>query len=363
MNQAFDISVIIPVFNGFPYLKKCFDALQKQNGSQLNIEILFIDDASTDKSVELIESFNSKNINIIKFKSNLGQSVARNIGIKNALGKYVFFQDVDDTIENNSLEVLFSKAKSYNSEFVFSDHRRIECSEDQRKNKYDFLEETIFEKKQIIISMKKEYDDPNTGHLGLFGCNGRLIRRSLLIDNNIFFDESLRWNEDKTFAWFVLSHVKKAIYVRKKLYSFYVNPNIQTAGIESLNYNFSIKNIKSITKHINQSLKTIGLSQEETKKITQKTLIFHAIKVLISVSIRLMFNKIEFKKGNMLRKKIINEIINDNDIKSAIKKYQPSRNESYLLPKTIAWGSVFLIEFFCNLRAKKIISLRRSGKV
>ena len=363
MNQGFDISVIIPVFNSAPYLKNVFDGLQKQNNSQLNIEILFIDDASTDKSLELIQNSKLKNVNIIQFKSNLGQSAARNIGIKKALGKYVFFQDADDSIENNSLETLFLKARSYNSDLIFSDHGRIENLDDQRKNKYDFIKETVFEKKEIIKAMKEEYENPNTGHLGLFGCNGRLIRKSLLIDNNIFFDESLRWNEDKTFAWLVLSHVKKAVYIREKLYFFYVNPHVKTAGIEGLVDNFSIENIKSITKHINRSLKTIGFSEEDTNNITQKTLIFHSIKVLISVSIRLILNKIESKKGTLLRKKIINEIINDNDIKAAIKKYNPSKNESYFLPKAISFGSTFLTEFFCNLRANKIINLRRNGKV
>lgn len=363
MNRSFDISVIIPVFNGSPYLKNVFDGLQKQKSTQLSIEILFIDDASTDKSLELIQNSELNNVNIIQFKSNLGQSAARNIGIKKALGKYVFFQDTDDSIEKNSLETLFLKARSYNADFIFSDHRRIENLSDQRINKYDFIKEIVFEKKEIIKAMKEEYENPNTGHLGLFGCNGRLIRRSLLIDNNIFFDESLRWNEDKTFAWLVLSYVKKAVYIREKLYSFYVNPNVKTAGIEGLVDNFSIENIKSITKHINRSLKTIGFSEKETNKITQKTLIFHSIKVLISISIRIILNKIELKKGNSLRKKIINEIINDNDIKSAIKKYNPSKNESYFLPKAIFFRSTFLTKFFCNLRANKIINLRRNGKV
>lgn len=363
MSQDIDVSVIIPVFNGIPYLEKCINTLKKQNHKLLKIEILFIDDASEDKSEEYIKSFNLENIKILKFKFNKGPSAARNVGIKNALGKYIFFQDVDDNIENNTLEVLFLKAKYYNSNFVFSDHKRIENLKDQRGDKYDFNEEVVFNKEKIIRAMKNEYDNPNTGHLGLFGCNGRLIKRSLLIEKNILFDESLKWNEDKTFAWLVLSHIEKAIYVRDKLYSFYVNPNIQTAGIVGLSSNFSLDNIKSITKHISQSLKNKGFDQEEIIKLTQKTLIFHAIKVLISVSIRLMLNKIEFKKGLQLRKKMIKEIIYDEEIKLAIKNYKPSKKESFFLPKAIHYRSIFFLEFFCNLRAKKIIKMRRSGKV
>jgi hypothetical protein len=65
----------------------------------------------------------------------------------------------------------------------------------------------------------------------------------------------------------------------------------------------------------------------------------------------------------LLRKKIIKDIINDNEIRSAIKRYKPSPNENYFLPKAILFGSIYFIEFFCNLRANKIINLRRNGKV
>jgi glycosyltransferase involved in cell wall biosynthesis len=363
MKKSYDVSVITPIFNASRYLAKYFNTLKKQSSNKLNIQILIVDDASTDNSLKLIKNFNFKNVTLIKLKSNMGVSAARNIGIKNALGNYIFFFDIDDSIEDNSLEFLFQKAKIHNSDFIFSDHKRIENLNDQRKNKYDFAKETIFNKKKIVFSMSKEFINPNTGHLGLFGCNGRLIKRSLLIDNNLFFDENLRWNEDKTFAWRVLSFVKKAVYVRKKLYSYYVRPNLETGSVIGLSRNFSLKNIKRISMHINESLKTIGFKKKEFENLKSKILAFHAIKVLISLTIRLKLNKIEYKKGELLRKKIIKDIINDHKIRSAIKKYKPSPNESYFLPKAISFGSIYFIEFFCNLRANKIINLRRNGKV
>ena len=76
------------------------------------------------------------------------------------------------------------------------------------------IKSTVFDNEKIIQAMKNEYENPNTGHLGLFGCNGRLIKRSLLIKKNLLFDESLKWNEDKTFAWLVLIHLEKAVYTK-----------------------------------------------------------------------------------------------------------------------------------------------------
>ncbi len=119
MKKSVDISVITPIFNASPYLEKYFNLLEKQKTNKLNIEIIIIDDASTDQSLKLIKSFNLKNINIIKLRSNLGVSAARNIGIQKASGNYIFFIDIDEiSTENNSLKLLFSRAKKYNADFV-----------------------------------------------------------------------------------------------------------------------------------------------------------------------------------------------------------------------------------------------------
>jgi glycosyltransferase involved in cell wall biosynthesis len=91
MEKSYDVSVITPIFNASQYLEKYFYILKKQNSNKLNIQTLIVDDASTDDSLKLIKNFNLKNIKIIKLKSNMGVSVARNIGIKNALGNYIFF--------------------------------------------------------------------------------------------------------------------------------------------------------------------------------------------------------------------------------------------------------------------------------
>ena len=92
--------------------------------------------------------------------------------------------------------------------------------------------------------MERELYDPTLGHLGLFGCNGRLIKKKIIIDNNILFEENIRWLEDKTFAWDVLKYVKKAKYIRKQLYSYYVNPNVKSAIIDSLKKLIQLKLLK-----------------------------------------------------------------------------------------------------------------------
>src|SRR5690625_237459 len=102
------LSLIIPVYNVKEYLKECINSVLNQ--TYKNIEIIVINDGSTDKSLEILErySLENKNITVISQK-NLGQSVARNRGVQQATGKYIYFLDADDYILPEALEHLVEK--------------------------------------------------------------------------------------------------------------------------------------------------------------------------------------------------------------------------------------------------------------
>ena len=102
------ISVIIVNWNGLKWLKPCLDSLYNQ--TYKNFEIIFVDNASTDKSVELIEK-NYPQAIIIKNKENLGFAEANNMGLKNARGKFIFLLNNDTVLEKNCLEILLKTIK------------------------------------------------------------------------------------------------------------------------------------------------------------------------------------------------------------------------------------------------------------
>ena len=250
--SKFPISVIIPIFNGKKYLLNCLNFLKEQN-FQKEFEIILVNDASTDNFHKILKNIEIKNLKVFNFDQNKGQSAARNFGIKKSTGKYIFFMDVDDEISKNSLNILFETAEKEKCDYIFSDFQRIENLKNQRVDKYNYNFDMVFFKNDIISAMERELYDPTLGHLGLFGCNGRLIRRKILIDNNILFDENIRWLEDKIFAWNVLKHVQKAKYVKKQLYSYFVNPNVKSAIVQSLSNVNSIELLEIILSHIKKS--------------------------------------------------------------------------------------------------------------
>lgn len=89
-----DVSVIMPVYNGEKYIREAIDSVLGQTYE--NFELILIDDASTDRSIEFIKNYNDPRIILIQNKKNMGIAMTRNIGIRNAQGKYIAFLDDDD---------------------------------------------------------------------------------------------------------------------------------------------------------------------------------------------------------------------------------------------------------------------------
>lgn len=115
------VSVIIPVYNTEKYLDECLNSVINQ--SLLDIEIICIDDCSTDRSIDILKKYRKEDerITIIRNNTNQGPSVCRNVGMKRAIGEYIFFLDSDDYIKNIALELLYGKIKTQKLDILFYD--------------------------------------------------------------------------------------------------------------------------------------------------------------------------------------------------------------------------------------------------
>ncbi len=118
------VSVVIPVYNVEQYLEKCLESLINQ--ALKDIEIICINDGSTDNSLLILKKYAEKDSRIkIIDKENEGQGVARNIGIQNSTGEYITFVDPDDWIELDMYEKMYNQAKSLDSQVVFCNYRKV----------------------------------------------------------------------------------------------------------------------------------------------------------------------------------------------------------------------------------------------
>ena len=143
------VSIIVPVYNVEKYLSKCIEILINQ--TYTNIEILLINDGSTDNSKKICEQFKEKDSRIkLINKENGGLSDARNKGLQEAIGKYIAFVDSDDYVEKNYIETLYSLITKFNSEIAIADFRVIKGA---KKIKEDETKEYCITPEKAIEEM------------------------------------------------------------------------------------------------------------------------------------------------------------------------------------------------------------------
>lgn len=212
-NQAL-ISVIIPVYNVEKYLHECIDSVINQ--TYKNLEIILVDDGSTDSSGEICDEYIEKDDRItVIHQKNGGLSVARNTGLSEANGNYVYFLDSDDYIAENTLETLLEIGKKDNSDIVFFDAVSFTDTDDFtvkqnyiRKNKYQTDSGlNIFSK----LAANKEF------HSAVYLM---LFKKSFVENNNLLFVSGIL-HEDMIFTYqalclaSVVSQCPDALYHRR----------------------------------------------------------------------------------------------------------------------------------------------------
>ena len=361
MSNNIALSIIVPVYNAKNHIDNCIKNLLNQDFDE-TFEIIMIDDGSSDNSFNIIQNLKITNLKLFRLIKNSGVSAARNKGLDESSGEYVYFMDVDDSIDKDALKNLYSIAKKNNCDFVFSDFKRILGSKNQRDKIFNYDHDKIFDKDELLQNMQKEINDPSLGHLGLFGCNGRVIKRSVIENARIRFVEELRFLEDKTFCWDLFGKINSAIYIRKQLYSYHVYPDVQTAITKSINHGFEVKYFELVSKRIENSFKNFKLNTNKIEQLVDQGLIFYVITLLISYSRSMVLGKVSKEEGKKYRGKIIDDLLRNKNIRKAVKNYKISKKESQWIPKTIKLGSRFFLELACDHRAREVVKRRNAGQ-
>ena len=190
MDKKIEISVIVPIYNAEKFIIRCVTSILQQTFT--DFELLLINDGSTDSSGSICDNLAQKDERIrVIHKENSGVSDTRNMGLKEAKGKYISFVDSDDYIDNNDRIALANmnfEAKYNNS--------------DEVKNKL----------------LHRYYTDK---HEGLYPLWNKLIRIDLYVKNNIWFDIGRKRGEDAWFVFQCLKHANKVVCLSKGYYYYY----------------------------------------------------------------------------------------------------------------------------------------------
>lgn len=216
------ISIIIPAYNEGEYIKECLDSILNQTFT--DYEVIVVDDCSTDNTYSIIQSyipkFNNK-LTLLKTDKNSGwPAQPRNMGLPLAKGDYIYFLDGDGYIANNALEILFNTAKEYNADVVHtsaiyrqSRDRWIKTIDKQR---YDTKESSTFILPKDELVRLYTYGSRQIS----WKCATKLIKRNIIVDNNISFKPYLF--EDYLFTYELLYYSNIFVVIPNAL-SYHTN--------------------------------------------------------------------------------------------------------------------------------------------
>lgn len=217
------ISVIVPCYNAAKYLEKCIQNLLCQTFPRKDMEIILVNDASTDdgRTWELIMEYERKypdTIIAISLEQNLRQGGARNAGITYARGEYIIFCDADDWLLEETLDHCYCAAKKYDAdvvEFTGTNVTDRNASVKLKKGNESCLIEIDTEDKRKLFL---RYVNDNFS----FGSQTKLYRLSLILDNNITFVEHLIF-EEPSFVVPVRLYEKRHFFLDESLYVWYLS--------------------------------------------------------------------------------------------------------------------------------------------
>lgn len=273
------VSLIIPIFNTEKYLERCLKSATNQ--TLKDIEIILVNDGSTDNSLDIINRYLhvDKRIKVIN-QSNKGQSVSRNNGILLSTSDYICFMDSDDDASLTMLEEMYATAKKENSDIVSTQYKRI------------LSDGASFIVDRAIASNRHDFDISNPSLPASIW--GQLYKKKLFIENNIFFPKGLYY-EDQLISTQLYFYAEKITHLKKSYYNYYVvkDSTTNSVNIKKIDDIFSIialiedffisKNILN-THHINIVAKLIKLISnyilvylETNKQLNEASYIFYKI--------------------------------------------------------------------------------------
>ena len=243
------VSVIIPAYNAEKYIKNSLDSVVNQ--VYKNLEIIIVDDASTDNTKKIIKEYADKDDRIIPFyqSKNKGVSAARNVGLKVASGEYIVFVDSDDYLTKDAIRRMVDLADKYNSDYIDSYH--LLYLKKKNGKMVSFTEHKFPKETREYGSLKD-----NINILDMYAyITGKLIKKDLI--KGLEFNESLSRYEDLVFEHELKKKLKNYVFLNKPIYFYYQREDslVNTLGKKHLCYLEAANILKTIYADSDKKIK------------------------------------------------------------------------------------------------------------
>lgn len=298
------VSVIIPMHNAEKTIKRALDSLMNQ--SYANIEVVVVNNNSTDKSINIAKTYLNKLELKLLNEKNSGPSYARNSGIENSSGEYIMFLDADDYFEKDMVHEMVSAVK--NNDLVCCNKYKVN---NQKKTFEKFQNESIKSYGYIgLLEYMQKHAVFNT-------VWNKIYKKSIIIKNKIRFNTSMKVSEDYNFNIDYYRYVKSAVVINAPLYNYVISSSSITASynldefemrVKAVDNNLSLYKDKNYIAVYPMKFYIEALVQSVSKQLNAKATVD---KEKLRQDVMAVWNKIMNCKGNCFStdEKILFQII------------------------------------------------------
>ena len=214
------ISIILPCYNVEKYLDRCFNSLKNQTLGFESMELIFVNDASTDGTLNKLTSLEQQypdNIIVINFTENRRQGTARNVALEYASAPYIGYVDSDDWVDVTMFEKMVSAIEKYDCDFV-------ECRWDlARDESHSTAIKKLGDNGYLDLTDPKVRAKFINDQIGITALWSKVFKKEFLVDNDIFCPEQIRY-EDIFFCYLAFIYAKSYYRIDEPLYHYFVNP-------------------------------------------------------------------------------------------------------------------------------------------
>lgn len=347
------ITVVLPVYNVEKYLEKCVDSIVNQTFK--DIEILLINDGSTDSSGNLCDRFAARDNRIkVYHRDNAGPSATRNFGIDLATGEYICFVDSDDFLDPTALEYMYNTITHHNADMVMCGFYF-----DIERNG-DIVYSSPVNTESRIISSREEFLDVlievKSKHL-IDSCCNKLYRLSSIKNSKVKMPEGELY-EDTEFNFKLLPFLEKIIISDKCFYHYLQRDLSITKSFQPLKIEYLTARYNTIYEYIS-SFNSIRKDLVEFNN-------YYYVKSVFSCLIDLFFPSSNFATKKS-RKQFISDKINSEIFINAANNCKGNNKKDSLIIFLAKTGNVLMIYYFCKLmfvlkyRMKKLFTKIKEG--
>lgn len=327
------ITVAIPIYNAEKYLKNCITSVVNQ--SVCDIQILLIDDGSTDKSGQICDTYAEKDLRIdVYHKENTGVSSARNFAITKAKGKYICFVDSDDEIDERMVEELYKYVENDYADIAICGHKSVYIGKKKGRIVKHVPPEFIGSTKEFLEMIEVFLNSESVQ-----GPCGKLYKTSIIQNNEIKFPLEQSYGEDTIFVYRYLSFCNRVVSTTKCYYSYMKwNNNSLSSSIREDKINIYLK----LHEELEELLNKFNISSKQG--MIEKRICVSAISCI--ADLYTPNSNITTKQ----RRNIISNIILNERVLYCFSKHSNDNKQNGLMNYLAKVKLIWILEIYFNLK-------------